>query len=348
MAGVGRKLGYGGQADGFLLQLDAGFTSVRELGGWGYQIKDTVNEGTIPGPSIYSSVSPISMTAGHGDAHATPLPVIKDAIESYGLPLSIADGSDGCLKAVRSNLRRGASLIKVIASGGCTSSLDDPEHRQFSDEELKVMVDEAKRSDRLVSAHCHGKAGIMAALKAGVGTIEHGTYLDEECLDLMKEKNAILIATRNFFEGGLQVPELWNPESYAKLEYAAGTHKAAYKLAVKSGVRIALGTDLGVSGSVMEGPRGRVFSHGSNARELQYAVDAGMTPLQVIEAATATAAETLGAMAPKSGRVETGWDADLLGVEGDVLSDIGILVKGGAVQWIWKGGTLVKSPGKGL
>ena len=305
-----------------------------------------MNEGTIPGPNVYSSVSPISMTAGHGDAHATPLPVIKDAIESYGLPLSVVDGPDECLRAVRSNLRRGASLIKVLASGGCTSSLDDPEHRQFSDEELKVMVEEAKRSDRLVSAHCHGKAGIIAALNAGVGTIEHGTYLDNECLGLMKEKNVILIATRNFFEAGLKVPELWNPESYAKLEHAAETHKAAYQLAVKSGVRIALGTDLGVSGSVMEGPRGRVFSHGSNARELQYAVDAGMTPLQAIEAATATAAETLGTMAPKAGRAEVGWQADLIGVEGDVLNDIGIMANDACVKWIWKGGILIKSPEK--
>ena len=182
--------------------LYAGFTSVRELGGWGHHIAEAVMEGSIVGPKVYSAVSPISMTAGHGDAHGVPLPALQDAID-HGLPLHLCDGAADCLKAVRQQLRRGAALIKVCASGGCTSQLDDPEHQQFSDEGLVTMVKEAARSGRIVAAHCHGKAGIMAALRAGCKTIEHGTYLDEECIELMKKQDAMLIATRTFFEAGL-------------------------------------------------------------------------------------------------------------------------------------------------
>lgn len=324
--------------------LNAGFTSVRELGGWGHQIAEAVSEGSIIGPRIYSAVSPISMTAGHGDAHGVPLPALQDAIE-HGLPLHLCDGVSECVKAVRLQLRRGASLIKVCASGGCTSQLDDPEHQQFSDGELQAMVEEAARSDRIVAAHCHGKAGIIAALRAGCKTIEHGTYMDEECVRLMREKGAMLIATRTFFEAGLKVRELWSPESYAKLERAAATHKEAYTMAVRSGVKIALGTDLGLGGVVGDSPAGKVFSHGSNGKELVYAVEAGMSPLEAIEAATANAAESLGPkMAPKSGQVKVGWDADLIAVEGDPLVDIGVLAEAENVSYVWRAGKLQKAP----
>ena len=323
--------------------LMAGFTSVRELGGWGHQIAEVVSEGSIAGPKIYSAVSPISMTAGHGDAHGIPLPALQDAID-HGLPLHLCDGVPDCIKAVRQQLRRGASLIKVCASGGCTSELDDPEHQQFSDSELKAMVDEAARSNRIVAAHCHGKAGIMAALRAGCKTIEHGTYLDSECIDLMREKGATLIATRTFFEAGLQVRELWSPISWAKLQAAAATHKAAYKMAVANKVKIALGTDLGLGGLCAK-PTEKVFSHGSNGKELVYAVEAGMTPLEAIEAATANAAQTLGPMAPKSGQLKVGWHADLIAVKANPLTDIGILADADSVTHVWRQGILYKAPG---
>ncbi|CAD6583675.1 MAG: hypothetical protein ASARMPRED_001470 [Alectoria sarmentosa] len=324
--------------------LNAGFTSVRELGGWGHQIAEAVTEGSIVGPRIYSAVSPISMTARHGDAHGIPLPALRDAIE-HGLPLHLCDGVPECIKAVRQQLRRGASLIKVCASGGCASQLDDPEHQQFNDGELQAMVEEAARSDRIVAAHCHGKAGILAALKAGCKTIEHGTYMDEKCMHLMREKGAMLIATRTFFEASLKVRELWSPESYAKLEGAAATHKEAYAMAVRSGIRIALGTDLGLGGVVSDSPAGKVFSHGSNGKELVYAVEASMSPMEAIEAATANAAETLGPkMAPKSGQVKLDWDADLIAVKGNPLMDIGILAEAENVSHVWRVGRLYKAP----
>ena len=325
--------------------LNAGFTSVRELGGWAHQIAPAVSEGSIVGPNIYSAVSLISMTGGHADASSVPLPALQDAIE-HGLPLHLCDGMPDCVKAVREQIRRGASLIKVCASGGCTSQLDDPQLQQFSDAELRAMVEEAARSNRIVAAHCHGKAGIIAALKAGCKTIEHGTYMDDECIRLMQEKGAMLIATRNFFEAGLKVRELWTPESYAKLEEAAATHKKAYAMAVRNGIKIALGTDLGVSGVVGDSPAEAVFNHGSNGKELGYAVEAGMSPLDAIEAATASAAETLGPkMAPKSGQVKVGWNADLIAVEGNPLMDIAIFADSDNVSHVWRAGKLYKSPG---
>ncbi|KAL9090072.1 MAG: hypothetical protein Q9159_002137 [Coniocarpon cinnabarinum] len=322
--------------------LQAGFTSVRELGGYGHQVSQVINEGTIPGPRVYSAIVPISMTGGHGDAHGVPIPALHDAIDHAGLPLCICDGEPDCVKAVRTQLRKGAQLIKVCASGGCVSQFDDPEHMQFSEEELAVMVKEARRSDRAVAAHCHGKAGIMAALRAGCTTIEHGTHLDEEALALLKEQNATLIMTRNFFEAGLQVRELWSAESWRKLQAAADTHKRAYQRAVNEGAKIALDTDLGLGGVVKNSPAAKVFSHGSNALEFRYAVEAGMTPLQAIEAGTANAAETLGKMAPKSGQLREGWDADLIAVNGNPLDDIGVLVDPTNITHVWQLGKIMK------
>ncbi|CAF9919875.1 hypothetical protein IMSHALPRED_004746 [Imshaugia aleurites] len=149
-----------------------------------------------------------------------------------------------------------------------------------------------------------------------------------------------------FFEAGLQVRELWSPTSYAKLEAAAATHEAAYKTAVANGVKIALGTDLGLGG-VCASPTEKVFSHGSNGKELVYAVEAGMTPLEAIEAATANAAQTLGLMAPKSGQLKVGWDADLIAVKVDPVTDISILADVDSVTHVWRDGKLYKAPGIG-
>lgn len=320
--------------------LNAGFTSVRELGGWGHHVMPAVDEGAVAGPSVYSAIAPISMTGGHGDAQKTPLVALKDSIDR-GLPLALCDGEAECIKAVRFQLRKGAKAIKIIGSGGCSSTYDDPEHQEFSFAEMKAMVDEASRSDRAVAAHCHGKTSIMSALHAGCSTIEHGTYLDEEVLALAKEKGAMFIMTRNFFAGGLQVKDFWNPESYEKIKAAAATHKAAYELAVRSGAKIATGTDLGLSG-VVDSPVAKYFSHGSNGREIVFAVEAGMTPLQAIEAATANGAETLGKMAPKAGQLREGWDADVIAVEGNPLEDIRLLAQPQKVVKVWRHGKLMK------
>jgi imidazolonepropionase-like amidohydrolase len=138
----------------------AGFTSVRELGGYGGEVSAAVEEGNIIGPHVYSSIAPISITAGHGDIHRLPLDTVLDGC-AHGLPFAICDGVPECIKTVRQLIRRGAKIIKVCVSGGVISVLDDPEDAQFSPEELKAIVDEATRSRRIVAAHAHGKEGIM-------------------------------------------------------------------------------------------------------------------------------------------------------------------------------------------
>jgi imidazolonepropionase-like amidohydrolase len=233
-------------------------------------------------------------------------------------------------------VRRGAKIIKVLASGGVLSRDDDPKLQQFSDEELKVIVDEAARMNQIVAAHVHGKAGIMAAIKAGCKTLEHGTYLDEEAVDLMLEKDVMLIATRLIVTEGVKHKELLSPESYKKMLETAKHHKKAYGLAIKKGAKCALGTDLGIS------VPGTSLSHGSAGAELLYAVEAGMTPLQAIEAATANGPATLGPMAPMSGQIKVGYDADLIGLAKNPVDDIGCFRDVKNITHVWKGGKLFK------
>jgi imidazolonepropionase-like amidohydrolase len=213
--------------------LNAGYTSVREVGGNGAELIKAIDEGWVPGPNIYPSVAPLSQTAGHADLHTFPSEWLQDRIK-HGFPFWICDGIDECRKAVRTQIRRGAKLIKVHATGGVMSRLDSPLAPQFSIPELKVIVEEATKAGLIVAAHCHAKAGIMNSLEAGVKTIEHGSYLDEEAISKMKEKDAILVATRAVFESGLAHPGNMPPESYKKMVQVAGIHKIAYETAVSS------------------------------------------------------------------------------------------------------------------
>lgn len=319
--------------------LNAGYTSVRELAGYGLELSVAINNGWLPGPNIYSSVSMLSQTGGHGDAQSMSLDVLCDKIH-HGFPIHICDGVDECIKAVRTQVRRGAKVIKIAASGGVTSLHDDVKAQQFSDQEIKAIVEEAARSNRIVAAHCHGKKGIMAALRAGCHTIEHGTYLDEEAVDLMLEKDAMLIATGLIVEYVLENPDAWSKEMYAQVLKMSEFHKKAYALAIEKGVRIALGTDLGVS--TLKTP----WNHGMNGGELRCAVNAGMTPLQAIEAATANAPQTLGAQAPLSGQLKADYDADFIALAENPLKDIDILGKPEKILHVWKGGRLYKADGK--
>lgn len=158
----------------FRRTLAAGFTSVRELAGTAGYLVPAIREGSIPGPNVYSSICALSPTGGHGDAHDMPLAAIEGASRACGHGVAICDGVDECVKMVRKMVRQGAKVIKVCATGGVLSINDDPRDREFNDEELSAMVKEASLSGLAVAAHCHGKEGIMAALRAGVTTIEHG------------------------------------------------------------------------------------------------------------------------------------------------------------------------------
>ncbi|KAL7906473.1 hypothetical protein GGI35DRAFT_487631 [Trichoderma velutinum] len=315
--------------------LMAGFTSVRELQGYGGDLWPGIESGFLVGPNVYSSIAAMSVTGGHGDSHSVALDTVLRYV-SCGGPCSIVDGPDECQKEVRKLIRRGARVIKVCSSGGVLSLNDDPEDRQFSDAELRAIVEEAGRSRRVVAAHAIGKAGIMAALRAGVKTIEHGFYLDEEVADEMIKRNAILVPTHHILETIAAAPDQLPPPSKAKALKLFDTSRESYKLAIRKGVRIALGTDS------MSSDRKKPLHHGNNPREFYWAVKMGMTPLQAIEAGTANGPETLGGMAPLSGQIKEGYDADLIAVASSPLEDIGVLMVKENITHVWKGGKLYK------
>jgi imidazolonepropionase-like amidohydrolase len=313
----------------------AGLTSVREVGGLGVFAARAVREGLLDGPRVYAAGAILSTTGGHGDLHSYPLPWVQDISRHVGT-LRLADGPDECMRAVREQLRQGASVIKVCASGGVLSEIDDPVHQQFTGAELSAIVEVAGMADRVVAAHCHGKPGIMAALEAGVATIEHGTYLDEEGCDAMIETGAILVPTRSIIEDMLAHLDQVPPYAAAKLTVIARTHADAITMAIERGVTVAMGTDIGLTG--MDLPN----SWGTNGSELVHLVTLGMSPLQAIEAATATGPRTLGPQAPKAGLLAPGYDADLITVDGDPLADITLLAQPDRITGVWTAGRRVK------
>jgi imidazolonepropionase-like amidohydrolase len=317
--------------------LMAGFTSIREAGGDGIYLARAVEEGSIVGPSIYAAGAILSMTGGHGDLHSYPLEWL---LERDNGMLALCDGVPECLKATRKQLRRNAKVIKVCASGGVLSEIDHPIHQQFSVEELTAIVEEAARADRVVMAHCHGTPGIKAALDAGAATIEHGTHLDEETAAQMKEQGAVLVPTRFIVERLLAGGRQAGTAEYAmrKLEAMADQHLHAMALAHEAGVTIALGTDMATSGPTSPVP------WGANGEEVVYLAQAGMSPLEVVEAATFNGPKTLGPQAPRSGLLAEGHDADIIAVASNPLDDVTVLAHPANVTHVWKAGNLVKNP----
>jgi imidazolonepropionase-like amidohydrolase len=315
--------------------LNAGITSVREVGGLGIYLARAVAEGVLDGPSIYAAGSILSTTGGHADLHSFPLEWIVDFGQRGG-ELRTSDGPADCMRAVREQLRLNARVIKVCASGGVMSEIDHPIHQQFTDAELQSIVEVAGMADRVVAAHCHGKPGIMAALRAGVRTIEHGSYLDDEACDAMRESGIILVPTRSIVEDMMAHLDFLPDYALAKATAIADTHAAAVARAIERGVTIAAGTDIALTGP------DRPNSWGGNGSELAHMVKLGMTPLGAIEAATALAPLTLGPQAPKSGRLEAGYVADVITVAGDPLADISILSQPEQVTAVWTRGRQVK------
>lgn len=312
------------------------------MAGYGCEVARAVKEGVVVGPTIYSSGACLSQTAGHGDVF--PLPA-GDVLLNLGVstvtpgrfgtgPSLLVDGVDECRRGVRLQIRRGARVIKVLASGGVLSHDDDPARAQFSAEELETIVSEAARQGRAVAAHVHGKPGILAAVRAGVTTVEHVSFADDECIQLMKGKGTVYVATRAIIDlllmsGGKGIP----PQSWAKLLRIAGAHLHAYKLAIAAGLPFALGTDA---------------SPGFNfAIEIGQAVKCGLSTLEAIKAATANGPFTVGPQAPKSGQLKAGYDADIIAVAKNPVEDVGVLQKHRNITWVWKGGRLFKGPGTG-
>jgi imidazolonepropionase-like amidohydrolase len=310
--------------------LMGGVTSVREVGGHGLDIQPAIAAGQVSGPTVYGAGKILSTTGGHGDIHSIPLEFIHD-VPGLGI---LADGVPEVLKAVRTNLRKNARVIKVCASGGVMSEVDHPIHQQFSHEELVAIVEEAGRAERIVAAHCHGKPGIVAALRAGVQTIEHGSFMDEEAADLMVETGAIYVPTRFVVDQLLGMEDILPPYAYRKGLIVADAQAAAMKLAVAKGVKIAMGTDIFVSGDM----------YGRNSLEIKFLQDAGMTALDAIEAATANGPDTLGPQAPLSGRLRDGYDADVIAIDFNPLEDNSGWGDPDRVTHVWQAGRNVKAP----
>jgi imidazolonepropionase-like amidohydrolase len=313
--------------------LDAGVTSVREVGGLGVHLARAVAEGSVAGPTIYGAGAILSTTAGHADIHSYPLEWVGRGVMGIG---RLADGPDECARAAREQLRLGARLIKVCASGGVLSELDHPIHQQFTAAELRAIVEVAGLAERVVAAHCHGKPGILAALEAGARTIEHGTYLDDECCDAMRETGAILVPTRTIIADMLANKAAVPAYVFAKLEAIAAIHAEAVTRAHERGVTIAMGTDI-----LMSAP-GAPASWGTNGAELRHLVELGLSPREAIEAATAIAPLTLGAQAPRSGQLAAGYDADVITLSADPIADIAVLSDPDSVTGVWTGGRQVK------
>lgn len=325
--------------------LYAGFTSCVDLGGYAPELQRVMDEGVVLGPALYGAGAALSQTAGHGDVFEIPLgstwqklSLNSPSTDVGTIPFMVVDGVEDVRKAVRVNLRRGAKVIKVFTSGGATSLSDNPMYQQFTDAELSAIVDEAARFELVCAAHAIGKAGIVAAIRAGFKVIEHGSYIDDEVIEAMKKNDVMLVATMTPIESILKNKDAYPPAMYKKVLQLAETHKAAYTRAIKAGIKCATGSDL-------FGGSGTVLGAGLNGNEVVYAVKAGMTPLEAIEAATANGPLTIGPQAPKSGQVKEGFDADFIALEENPLDDIEVLANPEKIKKVWKGGRLVKAPG---
>jgi imidazolonepropionase-like amidohydrolase len=279
---------------------------------------------------VYGAGKILSTTGGHADIHSVPL----DAIHTVDHLGELCDGVPEVTRAVRLQLRRNARVIKICASGGVMSEVDHPIHQQYSHEELVAIVEEASRAERYVGAHCHGLPGIMAALRAGVMTIEHGSYLDEEAADIMIEQGAIYVPTRFVIDILLQSEDKLPRYAYLKGQMVADHQANAMKIAVAKGVKIAMGTDIFMSGDL----------YGQNSLEIKLLQDAGMTALEAIEAATANGPDTLGPQAPLSGQLSVGYDADVIAIDFDPLVGNSGWGDPNRVTHVWQFGNAVKAP----
>ncbi len=295
--------------------LEAGVTTVRDAGGADRGVKLAVEQGLIQGPRMLISIGPMSMTGGHGD-HYMPSGVQVRLFPVYpGSPNTIVDGVDEVRKATRQLLRDGADVIKMFTTGGVLSPSDQPEATQFTVEEIRVMVEEAHAHGKRTMSHAQGTQGIKNAVLAGVESIEHGIYLDDEVIDLMLERGTFLAPTLVAPVGVLEQGEKTGtmPEwALDKTKRVLEVHKASIARAHEAGVRIAMGTDSGVT------------PHGENLRELGLMVDIGMSPMEAIVASTKVAAECL-AMEDQIGTIEKDKLADVVLVQGDPLADIRVL-----------------------
>lgn len=299
----------------------AGFTTVRDLGAMRAEsiiaVRDGINRGAIAGPRILAAGESISATAGHGDSRG-----LRHEIADVMLSAAMCDGADDCRRAVRSQYKLGADTIKVHATGGGAdpNGREDSPAEMFADE-LKAVVDTAHRLGLKVGAHAHGSDGIKAAIRAGVDSVDHSTWLDEEAIDMYLEHGTYMVRT-----GYLQEFFLSRPTMPANSREERTANKARMEVqlreAIRRGVKMAMGTDAGI------------MPHGDNAREFGYYVEMGMTPMQAIETGTVNAAALLG-LEDEIGHLAPGMAADIVATDENPLDDISALEH---ITFVMKGG----------
>jgi imidazolonepropionase-like amidohydrolase len=287
--------------------LETGITSIRDAGGADLGMQRALADGLITGPRMQISVRMISQTGGHGDDWFESGVEVPLFAPHPGAPPTIVDGPEEMRRTVRLLVRHGANVIKVATSGGVLSPRDEPTHAHFRDDELDVLVREATAAGIPVMAHAQGAPGIKAAIRAGIRSIEHGIYLDDEAIAMMLDRGTYLVPTlvapRGVIEAGeagAAIPDA----SLRKAREVVEIHADSFRRAVEAGVSVAMGTDSGVT------------PHGQNLRELALMVEGGMSPAQALVATTATAARLLG-VEDELGTLEPGKRADVVVVEGD-------------------------------
>jgi imidazolonepropionase-like amidohydrolase len=311
--------------------LEAGFTTVRDLGGTGVNtaLRDAVSAGRAAGPRIVSAGASLAVTGGHGDPTNA---FRRDLMGEPGALLGVVDGVPAAQQGVRHQIKEGADWIKITATGGVLSVAREGQRPQFSEEEIRTIVETAADWGVPVAAHAHGDEGMQRAVRAGVRTIEHGTLMSPETMALMVEREAYFVPT---ITAGKEVAALAEVEGYYPAVVAEKARELGPQLqesfgrAWRAGVPIAFGTDAGV------------FPHGENAREFVYMVETGYDPMDAIRSATSVNARVLG-MEGELGAIEVGLLADIIAVEGDPLADIAAL---GDMSFVMKGGVVHRKDG---
>jgi imidazolonepropionase-like amidohydrolase len=306
------------------ITLEAGFTTVRNVGASGYTdiaLRDAINEGMVPGPRIDASGPALSITGGHCDQNLLPY-------EWHAKADGTADGVEGVQHKVREIIKYGADVIKVCATGGVLSKGDDPRASQYTLEEMKAIVADAHRLGRKVAAHAHGAQGIAWAAEAGVDSIEHGSYIDDAAIKIMKERGTYLVPTMYLADWMREnATRIGLPAMYAeKMKSVTLASRQNLRHAFEAGVKVAFGTDAAV------------YPHGLNAHEFAVYVQQGMTPVQAIQTATVNAADLLG-WSDRIGTLEQGKFADMIAVNGDPTKDVTLLQN---PTFVMKGGVVYK------
>ena len=300
----------------------SGVTSVRDLGaknGVDLVIRDAIQSGLVPGPRMQAAGSMICMTGGHG----------------WTIGVEV-DGPDGVSRAVRGELKRGADVLKFMATGGVLTAGVEPGSAQLTEEEMSAGVLEAHKAGRKTAAHAQGASGILNAVQAGIDTIEHGFFLDRQTAALMKHRGAAFVPTLSIYTAGDRAVRAGLPEEIVERHLSARReHLASVRLAREAGVTVALGTDAGTAFNL----------HGENLTELKHLVALGFSPMEALQAGTLTAARVLG-WENEVGSMEEGKLADLVVVEGNPLEDVALMLEKENLAWVMKGGLAVVAEGR--